>query len=1065
MANRDVTVRLRAEIGNYEAAMKRAAAVSKEVASTGQGAFDKLAQAQRENEQAWSTISTAAMVAGGSMVAAVGSVVAKYASFDKAMSAVQASTHASGVEMEKLRELAMKAGADTAYSGEEAAAGINELAKAGVSTNDILRGGLTGALSLAAAGEIEVGDAAELAATAMTQFNLEGKDLGHVADLLAAGAGKAQGSVGDLGYALKQSGLVASQAGISIEETVGTLSAFASAGLVGSDAGTSFKVMLQKLQNPSKEAQGALDELGVSMYDSQGNFVGMVELADQLRAGMEDLTPAQRDAAMATIFGSDAVRAANVLYAQGGAGIQDWINKVNDAGYAAETAAALQDNLAGDLEKLGGAFDTLALQSGGSLNDMFRSIVQGATDVLELIGQIPGPVLTAGAAITGLGGAGLLAVGGIMKGVSAVAEFKDAADSLGLSLPKLDGKLGSLTKTAGAFAVGLTASMTIVGAAGRHFEQSSIGADRMTKALGNSDTALDNLNQQFKNAEWANANGNWFNGTVHGVNGVADAIVNLQGLGFGQDISNMTAEFLGFEDATMKMIGDLEALDASLASMPLGESTALFAELAQQVEASGGSVEEMADTFPQLKNAVTDYAASLGVTLTEQETLQAMMGELPPKLVEAQAAAEGASGGLTGMGEDMADLAAEAEAAKVPLDELVEAFRVLGGIHMTETEAMGAYNEKLVEMQTQLALTGAGLDATATRFDTTTEAGRNANAMIAENIDAMWTLVEAQAANGASQETLQATMAGTYNSMIASMEAMGLTTEQADILTRAVLGVPEGVSIESWMSDKAYQMANETTTAVEGVPDGTHTDSSMSSSARDMANDTTGAVNAIPDSHYSDLTAGSQARDMANQTRDAIVNIPLRKGVTIEINEVTTKSTLFKASGAGKKYTGGFASPSRGFFSGGMPGTFDSIRRFASGGLLPGVPPASPTMDNLAGYVVDTGEPVLLRSREYIVNEPSTWRGENLSWLRWMNSGGTMPTPAPRGFAVGGSPTALPATAAPVRPSQGAVESTAAAAATAAASAIDGATLLLQAGSEVAIAKIVRKGEKKLDRP
>lgn len=980
MANRDVTVRLRAEIGNFEAAMKRAANATQEVATSGQGAFDKLAQKQREHEQAWSTLSTGAIVAGGAMTAAVGSIVAKYASFDKAMSAVQASTHASGVEMEKLRELAMRAGADTAYSGEEAAAGINELAKAGVSTNDILRGGLTGALSLAAAGEIEVGDAAELAATAMTQFNLEGKDLGHVADLLAAGAGKAQGSVGDLGYALKQSGLVASQAGISIEETVGTLSAFASAGLVGSDAGTSFKTMLQRLQNPSKEAQAALDELGISMYDSQGNFVGMTSLADQLKTSMENLTPAQRDAAMATIFGSDAVRAANVLYAQGGAGIQDWINKVNDAGYAAETAAALQDNLAGDLEKLGGAFDTLALQSGGSLNDMFRSIVQEATDVLELIGQIPGPVLTAGAAITGLGGAGLLAVGGIMKGVSAVAEFKDAADSLGLSLPKLDGKLGSLTKTAGAFAVGLTASMTIVGAAGRHFEQSSIGADRMAKALGNSDTALDHLNQQFKNAEWANANGNWFNGTVHGVNGVADAIVNLQGLGFGQDISNLIASTLGFEDATMKMIGDLEALDATLAGMPLGESSALFAELAQQVEASGGSVEEMAETFPQLKNAVTDYAASLGVTLTEQETLQTMMGELPPKLVEAQAAAEGASGGLGGMSEDMAALAEEAEAAKVPLEELVEAFRVLGGVHMTETEAMGTYNQKLVEMQTQLAATGAGLDATATRFDTTTEAGRTANAMISENVDAMWTLVEAQAANGASQETLQATMAGTYNSMIASMEAMGLTTEQADILTRAVLGVPEGVSIDSWMSDKAYQMANETTTAVD----------------------------AVPDSHFTDLTAGSQARDMANQTRDAIVNIPLRKGVTIEVNEVTKKSTLFNASGAGK-YTGGFASPSRGFFSGGLPGTFDSLRRFASGGLLPGVPPASPTMDNLPGYVVDTGEPVLLRSREYIVNEPGTWRGENLSWLRWMNSGGTMPTPAPRGFAVGGSPAALPA--------------------------------------------------------
>ncbi|WP_237185485.1 phage tail tape measure protein [Rothia nasimurium] len=973
-----MTVRLKAEISQYEQAMRRASSATKEVSTSGQGAFDKLAQAQREHEQSWSTLSTAAMVAGGSMVAAVGSVVAKYASFDKAMSAVQASTHASGVEMEQLRELAMRAGADTAYSGEEAAAGINELAKAGVSTNDILRGGLTGALSLAAAGEIEVGDAAELAATAMTQFKLEGKDLGHVADLLAAGAGKAQGSVGDLGYALKQSGLVASQAGISIEETVGTLAAFASAGLTGSDAGTSFKTMLQKLQKPSDQAAQTLSELGVSMYDSQGNFVGMVELADQLRAGMEDLTPAQRDAAMATIFGSDAVRAANVLYAQGGAGIQDWINKVNDAGYAAETAAALQDNLAGDLEKLGGAFDTLALQSGGSLNDMFRDIVQGATDLLELIGQIPGPVLTATTAIVGLGGAGLLTVGGIMKGVAAVAEFKDAADDLGLSLPSLDGKMGKIAGTATAVGAAFAALAIAGQLAGSGLEKLGDATEYATalKILEtDAEAGVRRLN------ELSTASGSA--GTS--VNGLGYALETVNMNGFMKGLDFVGSGFGKF-DSDVKLAEEaLKNFDAALAttaSTSLESAAKGFQEFKTQAENSGMSLEQAAAAVPGYANALRDLAVEHGVVLEGEELYQAMLGNLPPKLVEAQAAAEGASGGLGELEGSLADTAEQAEAARLPLDELVEAFRVLGNVHMSETEAMGNYNEKLVEMQNNLALTGAGLDATGDRFDTTTEAGRKANAMLADNVDAMWELTEAQARNGRSQEELQATMAGTYNSMIASMESMGLTTEQADILTRAVLGVPEGVSIDSWMSDKAYQMAN----------------------------DTTEAVNAVPDEHFTDLTAGSQARDMANQTHDAIVNIPLRKGVTIEVNEVTTKSTLFNASGAGK-YTGGFASPSRGFFSGGLPGTFDSLRRFASGGLLPGVPPASPTMDNLAGYVVDTGEPVLLRSREYIVNEPGTWRGENLSWLRWMNAGGSMPTPAPRGFAVGGSPATLPAPA------------------------------------------------------
>ncbi len=1061
MANRDVTVRLRAEIGNFEAAMKRAAAATKEAAFTGQGAFDKLAQAQREHEQAWSTLSTTAMVAGGSMVAAVGSVVAKYASFDKAMSAVQASTHASGVEMDRLRELAMRAGADTAYSGEEAAAGINELAKAGVSTNDILRGGLTGALSLAAAGEIEVGDAAELAATAMTQFKLEGKDLGHVADLLAAGAGKAQGSVGDLGYALKQSGLVASQAGISIEETVGSLAAFASAGLVGSDAGTSFKVMLQKLQNPSKEAQQTLDELGVSMYDSQGNFVGMVELADQLRAGMEDLTPAQRDAAMATIFGSDAVRAANVLYAQGGAGIQDWISKVNDAGYAAETAAALQDNLAGDLEKLGGAFDTLALQSGGSLNDMFRDFVQGATDVLELIGQIPGPVLTTTAAIVGLGGAGLLTVGGLMKGVAAVAEFKDAASSLGITLKDAEGNATRFGSAMGGISKGLVGLAVIGGvvesfaALSRHMEEANISSSQLENAFADTANGVKNVDSAFANAAWANGNGStYWDGTVEGISGVSDALMHLQTRSGIEKFEDWGNDLLGFSSSSLQARDAVAELDVQLAGMASGGNldgaTASFKEWADQVEASGGSVEEMAKSFPELKSAVLDYASSLGVTLTEQETLQAMMGELPPKLQEAQAAAEGATEGMDVLGEGMGQLGDVTGETAATFDELLDALTSLGLAYVSQEQAIGAYYSSIEEMQAQIvslaeSQTSLGdiFDASTGKFNQTTEAGRVTSEAFYGLRQAGLDAAAAMASNGATHDELTGQLMGTYDQLYNNAIQLGLTSEQADILTRAVLDIPDEANIETYMSEEAKKVATETTTAVDAVPDGTHTDSSMSSAAKDMANETQGAISGI----------------------ERNVNVT----VTTTRHEVIQKTVLGTVekntqSGAGrgvlKNYAGGF--PTRGFFAGGLPGTFDSLRRYASGGLLPGVPPASPTMDNLPGYVIDTGEPVLLRSREYIVNEPGTWRGENLSWLRWMNAGGSMPTPAPRGFAVGGSPATLPAPVAQAQPAQGSAEPTAVA--TAVASAIDGSTLLLQAGSEKALARIVRQGERSLAR-
>jgi TP901 family phage tail tape measure protein len=181
-------------------------------------------------------------------------------------------------------------------------------------------GALPGALALAAAGQMDVADATSIAVTAMTQFQLKGSDIPHVADLLAAGADKALGSVGDLGMALKQGGLVAAQFGLSVDDTVGTLSAFANAGLIGSDAGTSFKTMLTQLAAPSTKAQALLDKYNITLNDSKGNFIGITGLAGQLQTKLGGLTQAQRNAALATIFGTDAVRAANVLYKEGASG-------------------------------------------------------------------------------------------------------------------------------------------------------------------------------------------------------------------------------------------------------------------------------------------------------------------------------------------------------------------------------------------------------------------------------------------------------------------------------------------------------------------------------------------------------------------------------------------------------------------------------------------------------------------------------------------------------------------------------------------------------------------------
>ncbi len=365
---------------------------------------DRAAKSSRAAASGFEAI-TPAMLAIG---LGVGAAAKSFMDFDKNMAAVKANTGATGAELEALRAKAIELGGATQYSGAEAAAGLNELAKAGVSTQSILGGGLQGALSLAASGQMEVGAAAEAAASAMNQFGLSGAQVSHIADVLAAGAATAQGSVKDMSDALNQTGTVAKQTGLSLEETVGGLTAFAKTGRVGSDAGTTFKTMLQRLAPTSGEAAKAMKELGVSAYDSQGRFVGLANFAGQLQRETKKLSDEQKATRLTTIFGADAIQGANVLIEQGAEGIRKYTEQVNQAGFANQQAADLTNHLGGDIERLSGAIDSLVLKSGGGLSGFLRGAVQGLTSMVEAADAIPTPIYQTVAALVAMRTAGKL---------------------------------------------------------------------------------------------------------------------------------------------------------------------------------------------------------------------------------------------------------------------------------------------------------------------------------------------------------------------------------------------------------------------------------------------------------------------------------------------------------------------------------------------------------------------------------------------------------------------------------------------------------------------------------
>ena len=411
--NKNIVIRLMADTASYEAAMTRAGSTAKTVASG------------MEHTGRKSALIASGMTAAGLAVAAFGVAAVKMAAdFDRQMSTVQANTGATSAQMDQLRAAAIEAGASTVYSASDSADAINDLGKAGMSVTDILTGGLSGALNLAASDGMAVGDAAEYMANALSMFHLKGSQASQVADTLAAGAGKAVGNVSDFGEALNNCGAQANSFGMNIQETTGVLALFAQNGTIGAEAGTQLNSMLMKLAAPSAEASNTMKELGISAYDAQHHFVGMANFAGQLQKAEKNLTDEQRNQANATIFGSYAIKAANYLYEAGESGVNKWTKAVSESGYAAEQAAAKNNNLKGDLENLSGSMESLMISVGEGAQGPLRKMVQGLDTLVDAFAGLPSgaqQTIVAMASLAGVFGAVHKAAGNLNGSPSPMA--------------------------------------------------------------------------------------------------------------------------------------------------------------------------------------------------------------------------------------------------------------------------------------------------------------------------------------------------------------------------------------------------------------------------------------------------------------------------------------------------------------------------------------------------------------------------------------------------------------------------------------------------------------------
>ncbi|MDS1004190.1 phage tail tape measure protein [Clostridium sporogenes] len=309
------------------------------------------------------------------------------ADFEAQMSRVKAISGATGVEFEQLTKQAMELGASTAFSAKEVAEGMENLASAGFTTKEIMAA-MPGMLDLAASSGEDLANSADIAASTLRGFGLEASQAGHVADVLAKNAADTNAAIVDTGYAMKYIAPIARNAGWSLETVTAAIGIMADAGIKGSQAGTTLRGALTRLMNPPKQAAEALDALGMSVYDANGKMKDLPSILNELADKTKNLSEEDKNAAIARIFGTNALSGMTALMQKGGGELEKLTQGLkNSDGAAAEMARTMQDNLKGSVEELGGALETLGIQFYTSVNNPLKEVVVTATEMIQRLSQ------------------------------------------------------------------------------------------------------------------------------------------------------------------------------------------------------------------------------------------------------------------------------------------------------------------------------------------------------------------------------------------------------------------------------------------------------------------------------------------------------------------------------------------------------------------------------------------------------------------------------------------------------------------------------------------------------
>lgn len=339
-------------------------------------------------------------------IAGLSSVVSIAGEYEKQVTELGAASGATGAQFDQLKSKARELGSTTSFSAKEAAQGMTELAKAGMTSNQVL-GATEHVLNLAKAGSLGLAEASTIAADTMASFGLKTEDAAQsarnmemISDALAKAANASTISVTEVGETFKYVAGVSNSLGVSLQKTAAMTALLGNEGIKASSAGTALKSILLNLSAPTAGGGKALAQLGLSekdFKDAQGNLKDVSAIFEILNKKTAGMGNTQKASIFKDLFGTESVTAAVALVNKAEKSMDESTGKMvseldrleqqmGDVGFAKKYGDALSDNFQGSVKSLQSAVEEIVLLAGDLLLPIIRPLTEVANVIINVLG-------------------------------------------------------------------------------------------------------------------------------------------------------------------------------------------------------------------------------------------------------------------------------------------------------------------------------------------------------------------------------------------------------------------------------------------------------------------------------------------------------------------------------------------------------------------------------------------------------------------------------------------------------------------------------------------------------